>query len=91
MKRIARSTQPDDGGVRPNDHGIVSRIEKLEQDVTVMKIDIGIIKATCATKTDLAELVAIVEAGSAVNLWFVGAVFLGQMLPGLLKLIEAHM
>ena len=55
------------------------RIEKLEAELTAIKIDLGILKANSATKADLAE------AKGAIILWVVGAIFLAQVLPGLLS------
>ncbi len=55
------------------------RIEKLESELTAIMIDLGILKANSATKTDLAE------AKSAIFMWTVGAIFLAQVLPGLLS------
>ena len=62
------------------------RIEKLETELAAIKLDLGILKATCATKSDLAELKAAVsEVKSSIILWVVTAVILAQILPGLLK------
>lgn len=55
------------------------RIEKLESELTAIMIALGILKANSATKTDLAE------AKSAIIMWTVGAIFLAQVLPGLLS------
>ena len=62
------------------------RIEKLERSLAAIELDLGILKATCATKSDLAELKATVsEAKTTIILWVVTAVVLAQILPGLLK------
>ena len=62
------------------------RIEKLESSLAAIELDLGILKATCATKSDLAELKAAVsEVKSSIILWVVTAVILAQILPGLLK------
>lgn len=62
------------------------RIGKLEGRLAAIELDLGILKATCATKSDLAELKATVsEAKTTIILWVVSAVILAQMLPGLLK------
>lgn len=62
------------------------RIGKLESRLAAIELDLGILKATCATKSDLAELKATVsEAKTTIILWVVSAVILAQMLPGLLK------
>lgn len=55
------------------------RIEKLESRLAAIELDLGILKATCATKADLAE------AKTSIILWVVSAVVLAQILPGLLK------
>ena len=62
------------------------RIEKLETRLAAIELDLGIIKATGATKADLAELKATVsEAKTTIVLWVVTAVVLAQILPGLLR------
>ena len=66
------------------------RIEKLESDLAAMKIDLGILKANSATKSDIAEVkaetkTAISEAKTSIILWVVGAVILGQILPAILR------
>lgn len=60
---------------------IKTRLEKLAVDIAAMKRDIGILKATSATKSNLAE------AKSAIIVWVVGAIFVAQLLPALLKLL----
>nr|WP_315213915.1 hypothetical protein [uncultured Duganella sp.] len=55
------------------------RIEKLETELAAIKLDLGILKATSATKSDLAE------AKTTIILWVVTAIILAQILPGLLK------
>jgi hypothetical protein len=69
---------------------IETRLEKIEEVVATMKLDIAFLKANSATKSDLAKLEAelktsIAEAKSAIIIWVVGAVFIGQLLPQLLK------
>ncbi|USX21884.1 hypothetical protein NHH82_06925 [Oxalobacteraceae bacterium OTU3REALA1] len=56
-----------------------SRVEKLEDRLAAIKLDLGILKATSATKSDLAE------AKATIILWVVTAVILAQILLGLLK------
>jgi hypothetical protein len=58
---------------------VEKRIEKLEDRLATIELDLGILKATCATKSDLAE------AKTTIILWVVSAVILAQILPGLLK------
>jgi hypothetical protein len=57
-----------------------------------MKLDIEIIKATGATKSDLAELsgelkAMIAEAKASTIMWVTTAIFLAQLLPSLIKLL----
>ena len=65
------------------------RIEKLASDLAAMRIDLGILKANSATKSDIAAVkaetkTAISEAKTSIILWVVGAVILGQILPAIL-------
>lgn len=55
------------------------RIEKLESRLAAIALDVGIIKATGATKVDLAK------AKTTIIFWVMTAVVLAQILPGLLK------
>lgn len=69
-----------------DDGQMEKRIEKLETELAAIKLDVGIIKATGATKTDIAELRATMsEVKSGIILWVVTAVVLAQILPVLLK------
>lgn len=62
------------------------RIKKVETELAAIKLDVGIIKATCATKSDIAELRATMSAVKiGIILWIVITVVLPQILPGLLK------
>lgn len=56
-----------------------ARVGKLEDRLAAIELDLGILKATSATKSDLAE------AKTTIILWVVSAVILAQILPGLLK------
>ena len=62
-----------------DDGRMEKRIEKLESSLAAIELDLGILKATCATKSDLAE------AKTTIILWVVTAIILAQILPGLLK------
>jgi hypothetical protein len=80
------------GGGPPYDGYMEERIEKLETTLAVMKLDIEIIKATGATKSDLAELsgelkAMIAEAKASTIMWVTTAIFLAQLLPSLIKLL----
>lgn len=71
-----------------DEENMEKRVEKLENELASIKLDIGIIKANGATKSDIAETKAAVsEAKSTIILWVVTAVVLAQVLPGLLKKI----
>ena len=134
------------GGEPPYDGDMEKRVAKIEADLTAIKIDIALIVANGATKTDMAELscatkadiaelrnatkadiaalqagtkadiaalqaatkadiaalqaatkadiaelraankAEIAEAKTAIILWVVGAIFISQLLPSLLKL-----
>lgn len=92
----------------------VERLEEIAQKTTdelyALSLDVGIIKATCATKADLAEMkaelasmkengatkkeladlraelmTALAEVKASIIMWVVSAIFLAQLLPGLLS------
>jgi hypothetical protein len=68
-----------------DDRRMEKRIEKLEIELAAIKLDLGIIKANGATKSDVAELKATMsEPKTTIILWVVTAVVLAQILPGLL-------
>ena len=85
-----------DGVGEPSEDGrMEARIAKLEADVAAIKIDVAVIKANGATKADVAECraelkVAIAEAKSAVIMWVAGIVFIAQVLPAAIRLIEKY-
>lgn len=73
------------------ENDLETRVERLEADVTSMKVDLGVIKATMATKSDIAELraeltTAIEKSKTSIILWVVTVVIFSQLLPALLKL-----
>jgi hypothetical protein len=126
------------GGEPPYDGDMEKRVEKIEADIIGIKIDIALIVANGATKTDMAALsyatkadiaelrnatkadiaelrastkadiaelrastkadiaelrastkADIAEAKTAIILWVVGAIFISQLLPSLLKLFTS--
>jgi hypothetical protein len=59
---------------------------KLEAELTAIKVDLAVIKANGATKSDVANArTAIAEAKTSIIIWVVSAIFLSQLLPALLK------
>ena len=74
QKRLAESTST------VYDESMLRRLDKLEQDATGIKADVAVIKATHATKADVAE------AKTGIVIWVVMAVVLAQLLPALTKL-----
>jgi hypothetical protein len=65
-------------------------IQRLEDDVASIKVDIAFLKANSATKADIAELKALIaETKSSIIMWVMSAIILGQLLPSLLKLFTS--
>jgi predicted metal-binding membrane protein len=80
-------TQVDSADVSsglPGESAIEARLTKLDSEISVLKLDVAVIKANGATKTDVAE------AKSAIIMWVAGIVFLAQLLPATVRLIEKY-
>jgi hypothetical protein len=78
-----RFDRPPGGG---DDGGMESRIAKLEalaeqtrDRLVELDKDLAVMKSNYATKAD------VFDAKSAIIMWVVGAIFLAQLLPALLK------
>lgn len=78
-QEIRPPSPPIDNVSDSRDVRMEKRFEKLESRLAAIELDVGIIKATGATKSDLAG------AKTTIILWAVTAVMLAQILPGLLK------
>lgn len=67
-----------------------ARIQRLEDDVASIKVDIAFLKANSASKADIAELKALIaETKSSIIMWVMSAIIVGQLLPSLLKLFTS--
>lgn len=96
---LTRLDHVDKGGEPPDDGGMEDRLKKLEilaektaDRLIVIERDIAVIKASGATKSDIAECKAtIAEAKTAIILWVVGAIFLAQGLPIIKSLVETSL
>ena len=61
------------------------RIEKLENGLAAIALELRIIRGTCVTKSDITELKsALYEAKTTIILWVVMVAVFAQILPGLL-------
>ena len=75
----------------PHDSDMNARVAKLEADLTAIKIDLAVIKANGASKSDIADCkAAISEAKFAIVLWVAGIVFLAQLLPPVVRLLQTY-
>jgi hypothetical protein len=81
-ERKQKKLVEDPGGVY--DEVMLKRVEKLEQDIVDIKTDLAVVKATHATRADVAE------AKLGVIVWVVSAVLLAQLFPTLLKIYFPH-
>jgi hypothetical protein len=93
LEGLEHKRTPHGGGEPPHNDGMEARVAKLEtiaekmsERLVAIDKDVGIIKTQMdsftkhyATKADLTE------AKNSIIMWVVGAVFLAQLLPGLLK------
>ncbi|CAG9173189.1 hypothetical protein CURE108131_20875 [Cupriavidus respiraculi] len=76
----------DNGGEPPDDGAMEKRVKALEDSIAAVKTDLAVIKATHATKADIEGTKAsIADAKATIILWVVTAIFLAQLLPGVLK------
>jgi len=66
-----------------------ARMLKLEGEFAAIKVDLAVIKANGATKSDIAEVrVAIAESQTKIIMWVVVAIFLAQLLPVIKELLR---
>ncbi|MES2323401.1 MAG: hypothetical protein V4633_14140 [Pseudomonadota bacterium] len=94
---------PPRGGGEPPWEPRVRRLEqvvdKILDRLTALERDVAVIKATFATKSDIAELkleiadvkTRMAESKSAIIMWVVSAIFLAQSLPLIAKWIERYL
>lgn len=86
IKNHSNSDQVASGGEPPYDGDMEQRVSKLEAEITGIKIDLAVIKANGATKSDIADAkAAISEAKTSIIIWVVSAIFIAQLLPAILK------
>jgi hypothetical protein len=81
----------DFGGTGGNDGGMESRVKKLEDDMIGLKVDIGVIKQTMATKQDVADMgTKLASLEASLIKWMIGFIGLATTIGYGLARVVAH-